>query len=618
MVRKLISRLGVLIDEYYSRKLSNQLVITFLGMFALIIAICSVSIYVGIFNILKKNTENNIIQQFRQYEYNINSFCEGVDLISRQLITDANLQNITGYSSLSADEQIILRANVLRKFSDTLSNYSHIDSIIFYSGDGLILRANSVKSEVEYSEESKKNWFYNSELFKKAKADRMKLVWAGGYTDREFNVAKDEMTNQAEQLPKYYISAVRTVFYGNLTGTLIINIKMHEFTSVYNNWNINQVDEMYIMNDNGKIISHVNEEKIGSLSNAYKDLPRPHTNLSFSVIDRSQNKQIIYYSLSIGNWILVDEIPTSYITKDISKLKTIVIFMFLVSILLAAVLSKYNINKIFSPLTQLTNLIKKMGDGKLGLTLDIDSKNEIGVLVKQFNTMSTNIQELIEMNAAVQEEKRKIEMEALRSQINPHFIYNTLNVIKWMALISKADNIVDCIVTFSDFLKPVFQKNNIMCSIQEEVDYTKNYIKLMNYRFAGRFNTEFVIPEDLLDCKILRFVLQPIVENAITHGLMNQNSGEISISMREDQQILYISVTDNGAGMTAERLKEISALLASNNQSNTPEGSGSGVGLLNVNRRIKLHFGEAYGLEIHSQQGQGTSVVLKIPAIREQ
>ena len=193
------------------------------------------------------------------------------------------------------------------------------------------------------------------------------------------------------------------------------------------------------------------------------------------------------------------------------------------------------------PLISLTTVIKKMGQGNLGLTLDLDMRNELGILIAQFNKMSKNILDLMEQKETIEEKKRMIEIGALQSQINPHFFYNTLNTIKWMAIMVKADNIVESITTLGDYLQPMFKKG-MFCTIQEEIDYIENYIKIMNYRMAGGIKFENHIAVEVRDCQILRFLLQPLVENAISHGLKNQNGGVITITAVEQKNEIVWSI----------------------------------------------------------------------------
>jgi two-component system sensor histidine kinase YesM len=605
--------LGI-IKERINSKLSTQLMTSFLGMFLMIIAISSFFLYSEIVNILKTNTENNSISQFKQYEYNINTFSNEVDMISRQIVINNNLQDLIGRSNMDENERIIIATDVFKYLANTLGNYKFIDSIVYYCENGLTLKASSDKNNIIFAESSKKDPFYKSNIFNNAKIDRQKLTWYYGYSDVDFKMNSDEKNIQGIK-PKLCMSAARTIFSGTQVGTLILNINMNYFTSIYNSSTDILADEIYIMNKNGEIISHPMEEKIGQQSTTFRKMDDKSTTKNFVVTDAKQKKQITYYKLGAFGWILVSQVPVKIITNDIIKLRNVFIFILIFSLIIAAILSRYWIYKLIKPLNKLTSIIKKIGNGKLGLTLEVSSINEIGVLVGQFNKMSTNIQELFEENELVQEEKRIIEMDALRAQINPHFIYNTLNTIKWMGVIIKADNIVDCITTLSELLKPIFKTKDIICTLEEEIDYTKNYIKIMNYRLAGGIKIFISIAEEFLDSQVLRFILQPVVENAIVHGLFNQTEGELTIRVYEQEENLIIEIEDNGEGIAEEKLLGLNKVIGRNIKISSIDNSS--IGLANVNRRVKLHFGDKYGLEIKSSQGEGTVTILKLPLIKK-
>jgi len=280
---------------------------------------------------------------------------------------------------------------------------------------------------------------------------------------------------------------------------------------------------------------------------------------------------------------------------------------------LAAILSRIWIYKLMGPLNKLTAAIQETKGGVLGVTVPNPSNNELGILTGQFNEMSMSVKELFIRNEAAQEEKRSLEIETLKWQINPHFINNTLNVIRWMAIMNEEANIAESITSLSDLIDPIFRSQNRMCKLSEEAEYIRNYIKIMNFRYAGGLSCKFDIPQELTNCRILRFTLQPIVENSILHGLHNKAAGIISISAWDENGNLWIQARDNGTGMPDSRLAKVQRALTDN--SATKEGGKARVGLPNINRRIKLQFGDSYGVEIQSQLYNGTTVLIKIPLL---
>lgn len=442
----------------------------------------------------------------------------------------------------------------------------------------------------------------------------MKLVWYGGYTNQDFDIyeAKKDKTNSA---PLYYMSAARIVSFGKKNSVLVINIDMDYFTSIYNNSSNSSDNMMYIIEDTGRIISHSDVSMIGTQSRTYRQMDPKSSVQDFIVSNKGEQNQVLYYRLSRSGWILVDEVPMKVITRDFSYLRNILLVIFLIGLASAIVFSGFWVYGITKPLNILTKVMNKIEGGSLGQTFQFSAKNELGELVKQFNRMSVSIKELMLKNELTQKEKSLMEMQALQSQINPHFIYNTLNTIKWMALMSNAGNVAECLTTLSDFLEPIFKKRDMVCRLEEEIKYIDNYIKIINYRFAGGLKVNFKIAEEFQRCLILRFILQPVIENAIIHGLMDRNKGEIDISAWEDGGDIIIRVADNGEGISEGRLTEITASLGNN--ADPIENTDSRVGLNNINRRIQLHYGATYGVGIHSIAGGGTEVFLRMPFARQ-
>lgn len=601
----MFNKIKGLINNHLKYKLSAQLIWSFLAMYAMIVALSFVILYSGIVNILENNSKRDRIQRFTQFAYNINNFCDGLDLISRRLVVESNLQELVGYSKMSDSDKTYYAGMVLGKFSTIMSNYDYIDSILYYGSDGLIIKDSASGNYISY-DQSKSDWYYHAKSYQQSVKNKQKMIWFGGYTDYDFGLLRQENKNAFS----YYISASRNVFSIGDSGALIININMDYFTSIYDSLE-NDSESIYIIDAGGTILSSQDKSMIGKSSSLFQNID---VNQDMEVVKANGKygqEQMAYCKLASSGMILVSEVPMREITKDAITLRSILIVLFFISFLFALILSGFWIYKLLKPLHKLTSAMGKVERGNLGLTIENPQKNEIGMLVKQFNVMSTSIEDLFNHNAIIEAEKRDLEFETLRSQINPHFIYNTLNTIKW-ALIKKEDNIVDSITTLSDFLEPVFKNNNIMCRVSEEIEYIKNYVKIMNYRFTGGFTLNINIPEEYMECKIIRFILQPVVENAITHGLMDQITGIISISMWSEGSNAFMMVENSGNEISDSKISEMNQLL-----SRPPDKNFSGVGLTNVNRRLKLYFGEECGVTFKKSPCGNTEVILKTKLIQK-
>ncbi|MBM7566174.1 sensor histidine kinase YesM [Paenibacillus sacheonensis] len=594
--------------------LAHQLVVSFLVIFLLIFTLSSLVAYFGILNVLKNNAKVTNQQQFKQNDYNLSVFVNEVDQVSRQLFLKAELESLIYFKSMTEMNSVVQVMAAFQYFAETLSANKFIESISYFGDNGFMIRSTAQRNDILFDSSSKVNDFYQTRIFEKVKSAAQTLVWFGGFTDQDFNISDEKPPTGKVGKPTHYITAARSFFSNNHSATLVLNIDMKYFNDIYNHANDKRNNALYLVDDTGMIVSHGEEAKIGQAGAVPRQTNPASGATDLFASEERNGKQIMSYHINSLGWLLVHEIPVSIFTKDILTLRLIVVTMFIFSLATAAILSRYWIRRVTKPLNSLTTVVRRMGQGNLGLTLDLDLKNELGILIDQFNKMSKNIQELIEQKETIQEEKRTIEIGALQSQINPHFFYNSLNTIKWMAIMVKADNIVESITTLGDYLQPMF-KQGMLCTIREEIEYIENYIKIMNNRMAGGVKLDYQISPEVLDYPILRFLLQPLVENAITHGLKNRTGGTVKITATEEKNQIVWSISDNGEGMSEAKLQEERDSLMRGNNEQSQEKKG--IGLYNTNRRIQLHFGDHYGIKIHSKPQEGTELKFKLPKVQK-
>ena len=209
-----------------------------------------------------------------------------------------------------------------------------------------------------------------------------------------------------------------------------------------------------------------------------------------------------------------------------------------------------------------------------------------------------------------QNEKRKSEMDALQSQINPHFLYNTLDAIAWMCEDGKNEDAEEMVTALARLFRISISKGHELIPIEKEVEHAKSYLKIENYRYKNKFTYSFEVEESCLSYLCNKITLQPIIENAIYHGVKQMiDEGEIWIRIFEDGEDIIFQVEDNGIGMTEEQCREILR---------KEPGDRTGIGIKNVNDRIKIYFGSNYGLNITSELDEGTCVTIRMPKVREE
>jgi two-component system sensor histidine kinase YesM len=241
--------------------------------------------------------------------------------------------------------------------------------------------------------------------------------------------------------------------------------------------------------------------------------------------------------------------------------------------------------------------------------IEVSGRDEIGQLERKYNYMLMQIEELVEEKFRIGKESKNAELRALQAQINPHFLYNTLELITCMALKYKARDITDLVNLLARFYKLSLSKGKDIISIEDEIAHIAAYVKIQNLRFEDTITLEMDIDERLMEYSILKLVLQPLVENSILHGIMEREdrTGIIRITGRFEGGDIVLSVTDDGVGMSRDTLDRIFT--------ENKRKDGHGFGVLNVDRRLRINYGELYGLSYKSVEGEGTTVEVKLPAV---
>ena len=206
--------------------------------------------------------------------------------------------------------------------------------------------------------------------------------------------------------------------------------------------------------------------------------------------------------------------------------------------------------------------------------------------------------------------KRKSEFDTLQSQINPHFLYNTLDIIVWMIENENSDKAVNIVTALAKFFRISLSKGKNIITVKDEVEHVRNYLMIQNMRFKNRFEYSIDVDEEVLSYSSLKLMLQPLVENAIYHGMeFMDGDGEIDVKVFKEDDSLYFTITDNGLGMSEDMVETLLS------KDFVPSKKGSGIGVKNVNERIKLYFGSEYGLKVESEPDEGTKITIHLPAV---
>ena len=369
---------------------------------------------------------------------------------------------------------------------------------------------------------------------------------------------------------------------------------------------------VFILDQNGNIVYHPQQQQL------YNELQTENISLVMNAksdivtVGKGDDEKIYALSHSdITGWTIVGCMNMSELLRNSRQTRSIYVLVAVGLIIVALLISSLIARNITLPIQKLRDSMKSVQKGNFDIEdIEVISDNEIGSLTRSFNVMTHRIRELMEQNVKEQEQKRKIELKALQSQINPHFLYNTLDSIIWMAEAGNTDEVVEMTSALANLFRTSISKGDEIIPIQVEIDNISSYLTIQKMRYQDKLTYRIDVDDSIKKYKILKVVLQPLVENAILHGVKSKTTnGLIEIGAFETEDTIVFTVTDHGEGMTEEQLKNIFS-----SKKNTVS-RGSGIGVNNVNERIKLYFGEQYGLKFFSRYGEGTTVHIIIPKV---
>ncbi len=518
---------------------------------------------------------------------------------------DRHLRNIMKLSD-SIYYNVIKKTDITSKSIDrdiTLlydNNKDTVENIALFSADGdmlLSVPAARMRSDSKISDEK---WFADS-LTKNDSIYFSKPHVQDIFVRNENNY-------------KWVISLARAVEINrdgqSEQALLLMDIKYSGIAHLMDNISYGSGSYIYMVDAGGDLIYHPklqliysgvekeNNEKV----NAYLDGINDEY---FNGVKRS----VVVKTVGYTGWRVVGVTTDKGLTLNNVKTKLFMIFIIACIIFTVSVINAYISSIITEPIKELEKSVNDLETGNMDSDIYIGGSYEIMHLGTSIKNMSAKIKELMNAIVVEHEAKRKSEFETLQSQINPHFLYNTLDIIVWMIENEKKSEAVKVVTSLARFFRISLSKGKNIISIRNELEHVRNYLTIQQMRFKNKFNYEIKAPEELLEYASLKLMLQPLVENSIYHGMeFMDGDGMIGIEIEELGDNICFTVSDNGLGMTEEQLK---ALLSGEKVGNSKKGSG--IGVKNVNERIKLYFGTEYGLSIESEPDEGTKVRLILP-----
>lgn len=445
-----------------------------------------------------------------------------------------------------------------------------------------------------------------------AKMDWYQKIYAGN----QKYLTSSHVQNIIENRYSWVVTMSRAIYDSvneNVLGIFFIDLNYDAIRNLCESNNLGKDGYVFIMDLNGNIIYHPNQQLLyNDLKTECIDEILACDEDHFTTTDEKGNK--ILYAISKSDtydWMVVGAVNTSELTKNKEQTQRLywMIFVLLLSI---AILISFGLSAaITKPIKRLSNSMKRAQEGQLERALvEVHDEAELGSLAETFNGMIVTIEQLMKQNSYEQKQKRISELKALQAQINPHFLYNTLDSIIWMAEDGQTDDVVLMTSSLAKLLRQSISNEKEFVTIREEIDYIRHYLIIQKMRYKDKLTYEINIDPDIQFCDILKLVVQPLVENAIYHGIKYKDGiGFIQVVGYRINEDICLEVIDNGAGITPEKLEHLF-------EPNCSHPKKNGVGIINVQERLRMQYGEPYGLYYESRPSEGTRVKILIPYIQ--
>lgn len=398
-------------------------------------------------------------------------------------------------------------------------------------------------------------------------------------------------------------------------GFVAAAISLRKLTEITGNLSFYNGKSM-ILDSSGSIYTHMDGDMSGSFKqNIIEHIPdNSDINITFQDMREDGKDYEVFYAPipNSPSWFLCTVVQRAELYKDTDMLTKSLISIWFLLLFVAISISYLISNLATKRILILSNAMHDVRNGKLETSITMNGDDELSNLAEDFNGMVVEIKNLMNKVYQQQKEERQRELQVLQSQINPHFLYNTLDTLQWKALEYGAVELSEMIVSLSSFFRISLSKGKEFISLEKELEHVKNYLVIQQFRYSDILDYEINCDPKFYLYQLPKIIIQPLVENAIYHGIKPKLAhGTIKINVFEEQDALNIVVGDDGVGMSDDKLKKI--------RKNIDEHlTGKNYGLYNVSRRIYLHFGQGCGLTINSTENQGTIITMRISKIMEE
>lgn len=553
------------------------------------------SLYISYIRSSREIIANDNIQLVKQVDLNLSSYLRDMMVISDTMyynvIKDKNIDK----KDTASMERLNREMNLLYE-----ANKDYLVSITCVTTDGELVASTPLSNLKENADVTEQDWFIRAE-------EKMENL--------HFSTA--HVQNLFEE-NNYKYSWVVSLSRGidltsegkTQTGVLLVDMNYSGIERMFSKANTNEINYLYLIDSSGNIIYHPKQNLInaGLFAENSKTAAGYEDGVQYEVF-QDEERMVVVKTVGYTGWKIVHVTPTANMSPSLTQNKVIWIFLIAIITVLMIFAINYITFWVTKPLRRLDASVKELEKNYLPSQIYIGGSYEVRHLGNTIRSMVEQMQALMERLLKEQESKRKSEMDALQSQINPHFLYNTLDSIIWMIESARYEESVSMVTALANLFRISLSQGKTIITIKEEIRHAKNYISIQKVRYKNKFEVIFDVEEEIGNYETIKLIIQPLLENAIYYGMeaMDEGEGLIKVHGYLEGDDIFIEVSDNGMGMSAEMVENLLI------DSTRVRKKGSGIGIHNVHERIQLYFGTEYGLNIESEPDEGTTVTIHLP-----
>ncbi|WDF51630.1 sensor histidine kinase [Paenibacillus sp. KACC 21273] len=579
------------------KSLTTSLLVAFSGLILIVIAIISLNNYRLTVDAAEQNSQVYIQEIMRQVNTNIQTYIDNMENISLLALTNKDVTYyISSNSFIGKNDIRPYEKRISDLFQNILYSRNDIASIMVFGYNGRTVSDRRITALNPNIDPKQQSWYINAQKM-----------------NGKSIVSPPHIQNVISGEYRWVVSLSRELKSNDgITpeGIFLVDLNLSVIDKLCSQIYLGKKGYVFIVDGTGNIIYHPQQQLLYS-NLATEEIPQVLTTASGQSFTADDNKGKRIYSVQdtgLG-WKIVGVTYSDDLIANKSSIQHSILLYALLGIGISIIISLLLSLHLTKPIKRLQQDMKQVELGNFHIQTSIEEDNEINQLGQSFNVMVNEIKHLMDETVQTSEQKRKTELLLLQAQINPHFLYNTLDSIIWMAEQEKHEEVVDMTSALAKMFRASITRDQELISIRVEIEHIRHYLFIQKMRYREQLDYVFDIPSDILQYKTVKILLQPFIENAIYHGIRSKTTpGIIYISAWQEQDDLLFEVRDNGLGMTAERLAQV-------NEGTVATNIQHGIGIGNVNERIQLYFGATYGMSIHSVLGEGTVVTIRVPAI---